>query len=503
MSDSLLILLSRAVEKYPEKIAISHGLNSIQYRTLWSKISAVSNKLSDLGVSKGDRVALLLDNSIEFVIAYYSVLAIGGVVVALNTATKSRDLVNWIKHSESNVLFANSGHPELSKIVEAIPNLKIILADETEAKIKNSVKLDSMFAQSDQKIPEIELQGDDLATIIYTSGTTGKPKGVMLSHKNLYHNISSILEYLNLNSDDSILNVLPFYYSYGNSVLHTHLAVGGRVILENNVAFPNKILKSMEQGRVTGFSGVPSTFALLMNRTKLGDFDLSSLRYMTQAGGAMAPSNIERLIKELPDIDFYVMYGQTEGTARLAYLPPRFLEVKRGSIGKAIPGIKLEIHDKNGKKCNPHVTGEICAKGDNIMLGYWQDPEATKSVIQNGWLKTGDLAHYDDDGFIYIDGRSSDMIKSGANRISPKEIEEVIMELDEVSEVAVIGVDDEMLGQIIKAVIVLKGGQEINKMQLLSHCRENLANYKVPKLVEFVDSLPKTPSGKVKRFMLK
>ncbi len=502
MSVSLLNLLNSAVDNYPENIAVSHKDVSVTYIELWHKVCDLSNYLKKNGLNKGDRVSLLLENSIEYVITYYGILAAGGVVIALNTATKSRDLTRWIRHSDSKWLFVQADHPELLKINNSELNINNILVGNTDIEINNATSWDVIFKSNYQILPELEIQNDDLAAIIYTSGTTGNPKGVMLSHKNLHHNICSILEYLEITNEDSILNVLPFYYSYGNSILHTHIAVGGRIVLENNTLFPKRILKEMEDKKVTGFSGVPSTFALLMNRTKFSDFNLSKLRYMTQAGGAMAPANIDRLKNELSDVKFFVMYGQTEGTARLAYLPPDQLVIKRGSIGKAIPDIKLEVQDIDGNKCPPHVTGEICAKGDNIMLGYWKDPETTKKVICNGWLKTGDLAHYDDDEFIYIDGRSSEMIKSGAHRISPKEIEEVILELDLVSEVAVIGVQDELLGQTIKAVIVPKTDIKINKLQLLSHCKENLANYKVPKIVDFVESLPKTPSGKIKRFML-
>lgn len=502
MPDSLINLFSSVVRKYPKSIAVSHNDISNTYEDLWSKVCSLSHYLREHGLKKGDRVALLLENSIEYVVVYYGVLAAGGVVVALNTAAKSRDLINWINHSDSRWLFARVEHVELPKIYTEEIDINYILVGGTDTNCNHATVWDDLFADSHQELLELDIQNTDMAAIIYTSGTTGKPKGVVLSHKNLHHNVCSILEYLKLTSDDSILNVLPFYYSYGNSVLHTHIAIGGRIVLEDNMAFPQKILKAMEENHVTGFSGVPSTFSLLMNRTKFREFDLSNLRYMTQAGGAMAPANIDRLKEELPEVEFFVMYGQTEATARLAYLPPDQIGNKQGSIGKAIPGVKLEIRDKHGNKCPPNVTGEICAKGGNIMLGYWNDSEATNMVISDGWLKTGDLAHYDDDEYIYIDGRSSEMIKSGAHRISPKEIEEVIHELDEVSEVAVIGVPDELLGQLIKAIIVPKSGLEINKLKLLAHCKEKLANYKVPKILEFIDRLPKTSSGKVKRFML-
>jgi len=205
----------------------------------------------------------------------------------------------------------------------------------------------------------------------------------------------------------------------------------------------------------------------------------------------------------LPHAQLFVMYGQTEATARLTYLPPDKLAAKKGSVGIAIPSVTIEIRDKQDHPVGAGVTGEICARGENVMQGYWRDSDRTAEVVKDGWLHTGDLAHYDADGFIYIDGRSSDMIKTGANRISPKEVEEIVQELPEVQEVAVIGVPDETLGEVIKVFVVTIPGQSLKMRTVQLHCRKNLATYKIPKHVEFVDELPKTASGKIKKCLLK
>jgi acyl-CoA synthetase (AMP-forming)/AMP-acid ligase II len=274
------------------------------------------------------------------------------------------------------------------------------------------------------------------------------------------------------------------------------------LVLENSMAFPKLILEAMQNEAVTGFSGVPSTFALLLGRTHLEDYDLSSLRYMTQAGGPMPPALISRIRDQLPHISFFVMYGQTEGTARLTYLPPERLEDKLGSVGIGIPGVDVRIRDEGGNPVVIGVSGEIQVRGENVMLGYWRDPEATARTVVDGWLHTGDLGHMDEEGYVYIDGRSSEMIKSGANRISPKEIEEVIAELEEVMEVGVVGVPDDLLGQVVKAVIVSRPGSRVEARRVLAHCRQNLAAYKIPKFIEFAEELPKTASGKLQRFLL-
>jgi len=504
---SLLLpqLLEKNAHRTPEHIAVIQNDRNVSYSELYSNICAVRSFLNERGFELGSRVAILLENSPEYIATYYAILAAGFVAVGLNTETKKRDLVNWLKHSGTVCLFADAKHPELESIIRLVDNdlLFVLIGDgQKEKKIKNSTSWQEAIDTNHNNELKSKASEEKLAAIIYTSGTTGNPKGVMLSHGNLADNNSSIVEYLKLRQTDKVMNVLPFYYSYGNSVLHTHLAVGATIILENSLLYPKKILEVIQKEKATGFSGVPSTFYLLLSRTKLNEYDLSSLRYMTQAGGAMAPSSIRRVIETLPDLDFYVMYGQTEATARLSYLSPMELERKMGSVGRAIPGVSLEIRDEGGKKVPPGKQGEIYATGSNIMMGYWKDDKTTESVIKDSWLMTGDLAVYDDDGYIYINGRSSEMIKSGANRISPKEIEEVISELEGIEEVAAVGVPDDLLGQIIKVVIVTSPGISLKKMQIQSYCRENLAIYKIPKIVEFVTELPKTASGKIKRYLL-
>lgn len=503
MAQSLVHLLHNMVLKVPDAEAIIYGDARITYKQLWSTSLSVSRLLSENGHQKQDRIAILLDNSPEYVATYYGAQAAGGIAVGLNTAAKARDLENWIKHSGATWLFANASHTELPNILQACDkDIKIVLVGENDA-IQTEFSWNDIVNSIGKEFEQFDITNtNDPATIIYTSGTTGNPKGVTLSHKNLVTNIESILAYLKLTEHDRILNVLPFYYTYGNSILHTHLAVGGSIVIENSMMYPHRVIEKMVSEKVTGFSGVPSTFALLLGRTNLREYDLSSVRYMTQAGGPMPPANIQKLLEEVPHIKFFVMYGQTEASARLTYLPPDKIFEKLGSVGIPIPGVKIEIHDKHDNVVNEGVTGEICAHGENIMLGYWDDPENTKEVIKNGWLHTGDLGHLDSDGFIYIDGRSSDMIKSGANRISPKEIEEVIAELEEVLEVAVVGIPDNILGQIIKAVIVLRPGEILETKDVKAYCKKNLADYKVPKLIEFIDTIPKTASGKIQRFKL-
>jgi len=498
MQNTLIQLLYDSVQRLPDKDAVVLGEQRMNYRQLWESACGLAQYLVDNGLQPGDRVALLIENSPEYVVSYYGVLMAGGAVIGLNTAAKARDLANWISHADARCLIASEKHAELERVQQTLGPTVInyLLIGDAEDQGWRAISSRPMPPAMDFD------PARQLAALIYTSGTTGQPKGVMLSHRNLFANVQSILSYLGLTEQDSILNVLPFYYSYGNSVLHIHLAVGATLYLENSMLYPQRVVATMVTNRVSGFSGVPSTFNLLLNRTKLNEFDLSSLRYMTQAGGPMAPANIERVKQVLPHVDFFVMYGQTEASARLSYLPPDQLESRAGSIGVPIPGVEMKIMDEQQRPVAPGTTGEIYARGDNIMLGYWKDTQASQQVFHDGWLKTGDLAYMDEDGYFYIVGRSSDMIKSGAHRISPKDIEEVILELEGVEEVAVVGVNDELLGQVIKAVIVNAPGYSIDKKQVMRHCKTNLANYKLPKHIDFADDIPRTATGKVRRFML-
>jgi long-chain acyl-CoA synthetase len=488
-----------------DAIAIVHGELRVSYKELWETTKSIIGYLLENGIDRGDRVAVLLPNSYEYIASYYAIIALGAVAVPLNTQAKQRDLTNWIKHAGAKWLIADADNSELSAILDSYTGKALLnrKGKRLAGRIKwNTIEqLVKRPATDNVEIDEC-VEESHVATIIYTSGTTGQPKGVTISHENLVCNTESIIRYLKLSDNDSIVNVLPFYYSYGNSILQTHIYVGGTLILANNMMYPRLVLQLIEKEAVTGFSGVPSTYALLLNRTRLGEFDLSSLRYMTQAGGAMPPSNIERLINIIPDVKFFVMYGQTEATARLSYLPPERLKDKMGSVGIAIPGVELEIRGKEGNRLEEGQVGEIYARGENIMLGYWEDKKRSKEVLRDGWLKTGDLAYYDKDGYLYIVGRSSEMIKTGANRVSPTDIEEVIVAMDGIEEVAVIGIPDDILGQAIKVFVTREKNSSVRKTEIMAFCKNNLANYKLPKVIDFVDKIPRTASGKIQRYLL-
>jgi long-chain acyl-CoA synthetase len=279
--------------------------------------------------------------------------------------------------------------------------------------------------------------------------------------------------------------------------------VGGRLVVDNRFAFPQAVLETMAREQVSGFSGVPSTYAILAARSDFLERDWPDLRYLTQAGGAMSPALTLRLREALPArIRLFVMYGQTEASARLSWLPPERLREKLGSIGVAIPGVELAVRRPDGSECDVDEVGEIVAAGENIMRGYWNDPDETARVLRDGRLHTGDLARRDADGFLWIVDRMKNMIKTGAHRVSAKEIEEALAELPGVVEACVVGVPDELLGEAIEAFLVPADGDAPDEQAVLRHCRERLALFKVPRSVTFLDRLPKSAAGKILRSRL-
>jgi long-chain acyl-CoA synthetase len=319
----------------------------------------------------------------------------------------------------------------------------------------------------------------------------------MLRHVNIRANTESIVEYLGLTSADRVMCVLPLYYVYGLSLLHTHVRVGGSVVLDNRFAFPNVVLEAMVQHGATGLAGVPSSFALLLHRSKLAEMTFPALRYVTQAGGSMPPARVREWLDRGPKVPFYVMYGATEASARLTYLPSERLVEKPGSIGKPIPNVEIVVRREDGSRAATGEPGELVARGANIALGYWNNEPGTVERFTTAGYRTGDLGYADDEGFLFLVGRRHDMIKVGANRVGAKEIEDVMCDHADVSEAAVVGVPHDILGEAPVAFVVLREGAKADGASLTAHCGVRLAAYKMPVSVVMVTDLPRLSTGKI------
>jgi acyl-CoA synthetase (AMP-forming)/AMP-acid ligase II len=486
--------------KILDKNAFMDNNEVINYSYLYNKVLNLALYIKNNYNTKENYFLLFADNSIFFVISYFAIISSGNIVIPLHPQTSSETISYIIENIKINTVFVQKKY--LKKFLE-YPSIKNCIVDK-EPDFKDNTKNVLFFDSKFVKLNSDFLTEDfftNTAVIIFTSGSTGTPKGVMLSHKNLISNTESIIEYLELNEKDIMMEVLPYSYCYGASWLHTITRVGGTHIINNKFMLINRVLNEINLHNCTGFAGVPSHFQMLLRNSKIKEMTFPTLRFVTQAGGKLANVFIEELIHTLPTTQIFIMYGQTEATARLSYLPPEYLSTKLGSIGKGIPNVKLEVLNKQGKKVQKDEIGSIVASGDNIMIGYWKDIEETNRTLINGKLWTGDLARVDEDGFIFIVDREKHFIKSGGHRISPKEIEDHIVKLNYVIECAVIGVPDDLLGEAPKVFLVLKDydKDKVNyyKEEIINHCKNALASFKVPKYIEFIKLLPKNSSNKV------
>ena len=363
------------------------GKDNLSFKELYSSSLLLASWLrKEFGSNKN--ILLLSVNNRFFLTAYFAIIKSGNVCIPLDPNIEKENL-EYISGLTNPVMIFMTRDIERKITAGAV---KCIFPD--------TIGKDEFKGPLTEK--EENFDGKACAEIIFTSGSTGIPKGVMISHKNLIANTDSIITYLKLNQDDRMLVVLPFYYCYGLSLLHTHLRVGGSIVLNNSFIFLGSIINNLLDYKCTGFAGVPSHFQILLRKSdNFKTTKFPDLKYVTQAGGKLAPIFIDEFRKSHPEITFIVMYGQTEATARLSYLPPELYEAKKGSMGKGIPGVELKVINEKGEKIKPGEIGEVIARGDNVMLGYFEDEEGTKNTIRDGWLYTGDLGTVDE-GWLYF-----------------------------------------------------------------------------------------------------
>jgi long-chain acyl-CoA synthetase len=502
-------ILEQPARVYPDKPAAWFNGVWKTYGHLNQQADQVAAFLVGLGVKPGDRVAILLENSFDYIAAHFGALKAGAVEVSLNTELAADGLKQLLLDCEAQVLIAaNKFAKQWTGIIADLPDLKHLVLDQDLKRIAPSSTpmplhfLTDVYRTESAVAPVVRRIDLDLASLIYTSGSTGEPKGVMLSHLNLTSNMQSIVQYLGLQASDRMMVVLPFYYVYGRSLLYSHFLSGGSLVIDNRFAFPVTVLNNMRDLEVTGFAGVPSTFSILLKKTDLKTRQFPKLRFVTQAGGGMAPALQKEVVEAFPHAKLFVMYGSTEASPRLTYVEPDKLSQKWGSIGHAIPNVEVVVLDEHGKRLPTGTQGEIAARGANIMMGYWKSPAATAEVLKNGYYYTGDLGYEDADGYIFLTGRARDIIKAGGNRVSAKEIEDVVLEIAGVLETAVIGVPDEVLGEAIKAFVV-RCHATLTEEEVKGHLQRRLPAFKHPKWVEFRDELPKNQSGKILKAVLR
>jgi long-chain acyl-CoA synthetase len=495
---TLLASLVATAAARPHAIALRDGTRTLDYAGLVASVRAFAGWLATTGIGPGDRVALVLPNRIEAVVACHAAWMVGAVVVPLNAQASTRELAAWLGHCRPSLVVREAGGAAAHAACRGLDIPCMVL----DAGGAGGVAWDAAQAlgtAAGEALAPPRLD-DQPAAIVYTSGTTGAPKGVTLTDRNLAANTRAIVHVLGLHAGDRALSVLPHWYAYGASVINGMLAVGGSIVIAPNLVFPHLVADLLEEHAVTVFPGVASTFALMLDREAFAAHRLPRLRLLTQAGGPMPVALAARLRATLPQARLVTMYGQTEATARLACLPLGVRAAPWGAIGRALPGVDLEVRDGDGRVLPPGCEGELWARGGNIMAGYWNDPVATAGVLRDGWLRTGDIARIDAAGWLTLCGRRGDMIKTGAHRVHPAEIEDVLAAMPGVHEAAVAGVDDALLGQVLRAWIVADPALGTDRVR--AWCRERLSAWKVPREVVFVPALPRTTSGKVQRAAL-
>jgi amino acid adenylation domain-containing protein len=499
-------LFLASVRRAPDKTAlVSHGVR-YGYAEIERRARSLAAALQAAGVERGDRVAIFLPNGLEAVVSVYATLLAGAIFMPVNPQTKTEKLRYILDDSRASCLITHTALASTWQNALVGSQIAAIVAgDPVQAPLISFGQAVTLEREPrDPNTIDVEL-----AAIIYTSGSTGEPKGVMLTHINMVSAATSVSQYLGLRADDVIMCALPLSFDYGLYQILMGFKVGATVVLEPSFAFPASVLEVMARERVTIFPGVPTMFAMLMNlEGGLAQFDLSSLRAITNTAAALSETQIFKLRSLFSHAELFSMYGLTE-CKRVTYLPPSELDRRPTSVGRGMPNEEVYLVDEAGRRLPNGCTGELVVRGSNVMRGYWDKPEETARRLRPGpypgemVLYTGDIFRTDEEGFLYFVARGDDIIKSRGEKVSPREVENAIHSLPGVVDVAVVGVDDPMLGQAVKAYVVLAPGVSYSDKEVVKHCHTKLENFMVPKHVEFVSQLPTTNTGKVSRSMLR
>ncbi len=504
-------LLTDSVDRHPDRIAVIFGNDRMTYAELDAATNRVANLLVARGVRPGDKVALSVPNIPQFVEIYFGILKAGAVVVPLNVLLKSGEVAYHLRDSDAVAYFAFEGTAELPigqaawdgfQAVEECTEFFLIGSGSSLGGEEALERYGPVVAEQPASFVPVQRDADDTAVILYTSGTTGQPKGAELRHRNVYDNARAGDRLYDADADrpDIYLCVLPLFHSFGQVVLQNGaLAFGGTLVLQARFE-PREALELMRTHGVTFFGGVPTMYWALLNALD-DDTDVTSLAAQLRvavAGGSALPAEIHRQFRERFGVTILEGYGLSE-TSPIASFARYGEEPRIGSVGLPIDGVEMKLitNDWSDITDDPAAIGEIAIRGHNVMKGYYKRPEATSEAIRNGWFRSGDLARKDEDGFYYIVDRSKDMIIRGGFNVYPREIEDALMQHPAVSLVAVIGVPHRSHGEEVKAFVVKYAGDTTSEVDLIAWAKERIAGYKYPRVVEFVDTLPMTSTGKI------
>lgn len=486
-------IISQTAQNKGDKTAAVLDERSISYKQLEKESNQLAHGLIDLGINPADMVSIMFPNSIEFLISYLGVIKSGATMVPLNISFKKAAVEYILNNSEAKIVITSEDFLPLIKECDLNYLEKIILVDgQKEA----DQLLFSEFKAEKSTLPELEnIDQEFTAACLYTSGTTGQPKGAMLTHHNLIFDTQKTIEHLKADDKDRYICVLPMFHAFAETVcILMPLFLGAEIVIVDKF-LPEKVLKTIQEKEVSFFAGVPTMYSALLNvRNKL-DYDLSKLSICISGGAAM-PEQIMKEFEEIFKVKILEGNGPTEASP-VAYVNPIEGEQKIGSVGLPIPETEAKIVDSSDQELPVGEIGEILVKGEHVMKGYFKRPEQTKKTLRGGWLHTGDLGRMDEDGYVYIVDRKKDMINVGGMNVYPREIEEQLYKHPKIEAAAVVATKDELRGEIPKAVIVLKEGAEADAREIKRYCLKYFANYKIPKLVEFISELPQNATGKI------
>ncbi|HJQ23670.1 MAG TPA: fatty acid--CoA ligase [Blastocatellia bacterium] len=497
--------LDRARRLFGNKVGIVDGDVRLTYSEYAARCNKLSNALAALGIRRGQCVAWLGYNSHELLEAYYGVVQMGAVLLPLNIRLTPQELTYILNDSESLALFYNR---DFAPLVEALrPHVKGVKHYVAlEAGTGDASYEDLLQAAGADFTPPSDIKDDDLAELFYTSGTTANPKGVMMTHRNLYLHALQVMAGMAIKDTNVQLHTIPLFHVNGWGTPHTITGSGARHVVVRKFD-PTEVLDIIQRERVTHFSMVPTMAVALLNHPKVADYDLSSVE-MVGIGGAASHAGLMRSIEEKLGFHAYGGYGLTETTPVLtfSYLKEHLKDIpederyrRQAMAGYPMPGVTLDIFDAGDQPVahDGASVGEVVVRADNVMAGYWKQPEDTAQVMRGGWFHTGDMAVIDEEGYVLIVDRKKDIIISGGENIASIEIETAIYAHPAVLECAVIAIPDEKWGEVPKALVVVKPGQSLTAEELVAHCRTCLPGFKVPKSVEFFDALPKGGTGKI------
>ena len=488
MSENLALNLTRTAAEHPDVIACKLDDAAFNYGLLDQASARVATLLKSKGVAAGDRVGIMLPNVPYFPAVYYGVLRAGAVVVPMNVLLKAREVGYYLSDAGVKVVFA--WHDFLDAAQAGAGD-----AGDVEVVAVKPGEIEGLIFAHEPDPDVAERAGEDTAVILYTSGTTGRPKGAELTHSNLGRNVEAAVMLFDLGVGDMIFAGLPLFHSFGQTCTMNAAVHGGASITLLPRFDPTKALAILERDRCTVFEGVPTMYGALLNHPECSKYDVSTLR-VCASGGASMPVEVMRGFEEAFGCKVLEGYGLSETSPVASFNHPD-RERKPGSIGTPLAGVEFKLVDDDGVEVGPGEIGEILIKGHNVMKGYWNKPEATAASIKDGWFATGDMAKVDEDGYYFIVDRKKELIIRGGYNVYPREVEEVIYEHPAVREAAVVGVPHAELGEEVGAAVALKDGATVGEDELRAFVKEQVAGYKYPRKIWFVDELPKGPTGKI------